>query len=222
MIPQIFILSALTVITFASLKKEPVHHAPQPYKFGYSVKDKHGEQYREEASDGKNVKGSYGFIDARGIKRQVNYVADHAGFKADINTNEPGTANQNPAAVKILSDAHYGQGGYARIAGFGSAKLGYYGTEAEESGKKSAGVRGIGVGYAGLKYNGAEAGESGKKFVGVRGVGVGYAGLEYNGGETEKSGKKSAGVRGVGIGNGVEGEKGVENGYTLPAAYGGA
>ncbi|GFU28371.1 cuticle protein 16.8 [Nephila pilipes] len=86
------------------------HHAPQPYAFGYSVKDHHGEQHREEAGDGHGVKGSYGFTDDRGVHRQVNYVADHGGFRAQVKTNEPGTANQNPAAVHMISDAPYGHG----------------------------------------------------------------------------------------------------------------
>ncbi|GFS31203.1 cuticle protein 16.8 [Nephila pilipes] len=81
---------------------------PQPYKFGYSVKDHHSEQHREEAGNGAGgVVGSYGFTDARGIARQVNYVADHAGFRAQVKTNEPGTANQNPAAVQVISNAPY-------------------------------------------------------------------------------------------------------------------
>ncbi|GFX58478.1 cuticle protein 16.8 [Trichonephila clavipes] len=86
----------------------PLVHRPQPYKFGYSVKDHHGEQHREEAGNGAGgVVGSYGFTDARGIARRVNYVADHAGFRAQVKTNEPGTANQNPAAVQVISDAPY-------------------------------------------------------------------------------------------------------------------
>ncbi|GFR30541.1 cuticle protein 16.8 [Trichonephila clavata] len=88
------------------------HHAPQPYAFGYSVKDHHSEQHREEAGDGHAVKGSYGFTDARGIRRQVNYVADHGGFRAQVKTNEPGTANQNPAAVHLISDAPYAHATY--------------------------------------------------------------------------------------------------------------
>ncbi|GFS31956.1 cuticle protein 16.8, partial [Nephila pilipes] len=84
---------------------------PQPYKFGYSVNDHHGEQHREETGKTGNgvsgVVGNYGFTDARGIARQVNYVADQAGFRAQVKTNEPGTANQNPAAVQIISDAPY-------------------------------------------------------------------------------------------------------------------
>ncbi|KAF8767259.1 Cuticle protein 16.8 like protein [Argiope bruennichi] len=114
----------------------------------------HGEQHREEVGDGKNVKGSYGFTDARGIHRQVNYVADHAGFRAQVKTNEPGTANQNPAAVHIISDAPYGHGGYA---GVGGAGYGYAGV----------GAAGLGYGYGGL---------------GAAGLGYGYAGVGGYGG----------------------------------------
>ncbi|GIY15502.1 hypothetical protein CEXT_232241 [Caerostris extrusa] len=82
--------------------------APQPYKFGYSIKDHHGEQHREESGNGAGaVVGNYGFTDDRGIARQVNYVADHAGFRAQVKTNEPGTANQNPAAVQVISNTPY-------------------------------------------------------------------------------------------------------------------
>lgn len=110
------------------------HHHPQPYSFGYSVKDHHGEQHREESGDGHSVvKGSYGFTDNRGVHRQVDYVADHAGFRAQVKTNEPGTANQDPAAVKMMSSAHPGHGhgiaagivgggyGYGHVYGHGYA-----------------------------------------------------------------------------------------------------
>ncbi|GIX74598.1 hypothetical protein CDAR_365821 [Caerostris darwini] len=83
-------------------------HAPQPYKFGYSIKDQNSQQFRQEAGNGVGgVIGNYGFTDDRGIARQVNYVADDAGFRAQVLTNEPGTANQNPAAVQIISNAPY-------------------------------------------------------------------------------------------------------------------
>ncbi|CAL1279596.1 unnamed protein product [Larinioides sclopetarius] len=156
MISQVFILAALAVTTFASLHYAPIHHTLQPFKFGYSVKNKHGEQHREEVGDGKNVKGSYGFTDARGILRQVNYVADHAGFRAQVKTNEPGTANQNPAAVHIISDAPYGYGAYT-----GAAGLGY------------AGVGGAGLGYAGLGAAGLGYGDFGAASVGYGGLGYG-------------------------------------------------
>ncbi|KAF8767234.1 Cuticle protein 16.8 like protein [Argiope bruennichi] len=173
MISQAFVLATLAVAALASLHHEPIHH-PQPFKFGYSVKDKHGEQHREEVGDGKNVKGSYGFTDARGIKRQVNYVADHAGFRAEVKTNEPGTANQNPAAVHIISDAPYGHGGYA-----GAAGLGY------------AGVGGAGYGYGGLGAAGVGYGYGG---LGAAGVGYGNVGLGGYGG---------FGYGGYGLGNGL-------------------
>ncbi|GBM85855.1 hypothetical protein AVEN_20569-1, partial [Araneus ventricosus] len=81
-----------------------IHHHPQPYAFGYSVRDHHSAQHRQETTNGHgSVVGSYEFTDARGIARQVNYVADHAGFRAQVNTNEPGTSNQNPAAVHLNS-----------------------------------------------------------------------------------------------------------------------
>ncbi|PRD23595.1 UNVERIFIED_CONTAM: Cuticle protein 16.8 [Trichonephila clavipes] len=103
------------------------HYAPKPYAFGYDIKDHHGEQHREESGvGGVAVKGSYGFKDGRGVHRQVDYVADHGGFKASVKTNEPGTANQDPAAVKVVSSAHpyFGaghgaHGGWAGHAGHG-------------------------------------------------------------------------------------------------------
>ncbi|CAL1280760.1 unnamed protein product [Larinioides sclopetarius] len=172
MISQAFILAALAVAAFASLHHEPIHH-PQPFKFGYSVKDKHGEQHREEVGDGKNVKGSYGFTDARGIHRQVNYVADHGGFRAQVKTNEPGTANQNPAAVHIISNAPYGHGGYAGVGGAGygygdlaAAGLGY--------GYGGLGAAGLGYGYGGLGAAGLGYGYGG---LGAAGLGYGYGGL---------------------------------------------
>ncbi|KAH8009594.1 hypothetical protein HPB51_018287 [Rhipicephalus microplus] len=75
----------------AGIGSRPV---PQPYQFGYEISDGHGnKQVRYEVSDGHNRKqGSYGFVDAHGVYRQVQYVADHNGFRATIDTNEPGVA----------------------------------------------------------------------------------------------------------------------------------
>ncbi|XP_042902143.1 adult-specific rigid cuticular protein 15.7-like isoform X1 [Parasteatoda tepidariorum] len=173
MIAQVFLLSALATISLAHLH-EPVHHAPKPYKFGYSIKDKHGEQHREESGTGGHVTGSYGFTDDRGIKRQVNYVADHAGFRAQVKTNEPGTANQNPAAVQLISDAPYTGGeGYlgvpAAAAGYGLGGQGY-------------GYGGIGSGYGlgglGYGYGGLGAAYGGQGYGGAYG---GYGNLGYGG-----------------------------------------
>ncbi|KAF8782296.1 cuticle protein 10.9-like [Argiope bruennichi] len=84
-------------------------YPPHPYGFGYEIKDHLGnQQYRKEHSDGKKVIGSYGFTDAHGIHRLVDYVADEHGFRAKVRTNEPGTANQDPANVHIQSTAYHG------------------------------------------------------------------------------------------------------------------
>ncbi|KAH7966471.1 hypothetical protein HPB49_016660 [Dermacentor silvarum] len=67
---------------------------PQPYSFGYDNVDEYGNrQFRSEQGDSKNAKtGSYGYRDVNGLYRWVNYVADANGFRATVDTNEPGTA----------------------------------------------------------------------------------------------------------------------------------
>jgi len=94
------------------------HHGHfQPYGFGYDVHDGWGNtQYRHEKGTGPwEVKGSYGYKDAHGIHRHVDYVADKHGFRAHVKTNEPGTAPKDPAAVKMDSHPvpnpeHHGHG----------------------------------------------------------------------------------------------------------------
>ncbi|XP_076335289.1 uncharacterized protein LOC143238708 isoform X2 [Tachypleus tridentatus] len=80
--------------------------APQPYDFGYQVKDDYGNsQSRQETGDDYGNKvGSYSYRDAYGIYRQVEYVADADGFRVKIETNEPGTSNDSPADVSIVSE----------------------------------------------------------------------------------------------------------------------
>ncbi|XP_054710384.1 elastin-like [Uloborus diversus] len=153
----IFVVSAILSAAAGALLPLPMHHAPQPYKFGYNIKDKNGDQYREEVGDGASgVKGSYGFSDARGVHRQVDYAADHAGFRAQVKTNEPGTANQDPAAVKIISSAPYA----GPEAGIWAARP--VGAPAVLAAPGIVGVNGLGLGYGGLGYNN-----------------LGYAGLGY-------------------------------------------
>ncbi|XP_077553300.1 cuticle protein 10.9-like [Haemaphysalis longicornis] len=90
---------------------DPVY-PPQPYSFGYDNTDEFGTRiYHNEQSDASNTKtGSYGYRDEYGIFRRVNYVADANGFRATIDTNEPGTAagrsadavfNANPVAAPV-------------------------------------------------------------------------------------------------------------------------
>jgi len=92
------------VIYPAAAYEEPIY-APQPYNFGYKIDDGYGNnQHQEESGDSYgNKKGSYGFTDAYGIYRKVDYIADEGGFRATISTNEPGTADSHPADAKIIS-----------------------------------------------------------------------------------------------------------------------
>ncbi|GIY71345.1 hypothetical protein CDAR_279451 [Caerostris darwini] len=155
----------------------------QPYKFGYSIKDKYSEQHRDEISNGAgDVKGSYGYIDAKGVYRNVEYVADKGGFRAEIKTNEPGTANQNPAYVKIKSNNPYSQkyegdgnnmnryqyGGYGndrnryQYGGYGNDKNRYqYGGYGNDMNRYQYGneMGGYGYGgYGGYRYGGYNRG----------------------------------------------------------------
>ncbi|XP_075747293.1 cuticle protein 10.9-like [Rhipicephalus microplus] len=86
---------------------QQVYYKPQPYKFGYEIKDAWGNtQHRHEVGDEYNTKrGSYGFTDAHGIYRRVEYVADSNGFRAIVKTNEPGTKTHHPAHALYHSNA---------------------------------------------------------------------------------------------------------------------
>lgn len=61
-----------------------VRQAPQPYNFGYQIDDGYGnnQHQAEEGDSYGNKKGSYGFTDAYGIYRKVDYIADELGFRA--------------------------------------------------------------------------------------------------------------------------------------------
>ncbi|CAN7937936.1 unnamed protein product, partial [Ixodes hexagonus] len=119
--------------------------APQPYSFGYDTVDEYGTKlFHKEQGDSSNAKtGEYGYTDASGLFRRVSYVADAGGFRAKVDTNEPGTQsgvtgdavfNANPVVVgpgfKAASTyaapvyagkagpLGYGRGGYG-AAGYG-------------------------------------------------------------------------------------------------------
>lgn len=72
---------------------------PQPYSFGYDTVDENGTKvFHNEIGDSNNVKkGSYGYSAANGLYRRVNYVADENGYRATVETNEPGTQSGNSA-----------------------------------------------------------------------------------------------------------------------------
>lgn len=84
-----------------------------PYSFGYDFTDELGNrQQRTETSDERGVvQGSYSYSDADGVSRIVNYVADEHGYRASVNTNEPGVRSHSPASVYIESSAAPVDGG---------------------------------------------------------------------------------------------------------------
>lgn len=78
----------------------------EPFAFDFKTQDQSGNgQYRKEESD-KNgvVRGSYGYW-SDGIYRQVNYIADENGFRASIQSNEPGMKKdaEAPASIELRS-----------------------------------------------------------------------------------------------------------------------
>lgn len=94
------------VATFTSSFHSQAHGN---YDFGYGIKDdNHGsESFHKESGDHANNKwGSYGLRDADGRWRIVNYVADKHGFRAAIQSNEPGVASVNSAHVSVNEPMH--------------------------------------------------------------------------------------------------------------------
>lgn len=76
------------------------HQSLGNYAFGYDeVHTSGGSFRREQASPNGGVTGSYGLRDADGRLRTVNYIADAAGFRAAITSNEPGVESKNTAGV---------------------------------------------------------------------------------------------------------------------------
>ncbi|PRD37903.1 UNVERIFIED_CONTAM: Cuticle protein 16.8 [Trichonephila clavipes] len=137
-----FLIAIFSCIALAQASIPLPIYGPQPYQFGYAVNDHFSDQYRQETGNGAGgVVGSYGFTDARGIARRVNYIADHAGFRAQVNTNEPGTTNQDPATVQVNSNAPYAPRGVV----VANPIIGYEGL-------------GLGPRYGGILYDGAYRG----------------------------------------------------------------
>lgn len=72
------------------------------YSFGYDEAGATGGSFRHEKSDALgNRVGSYGLTGADGRVRIVNYVADANGYRANVQTNEPGTESRDTAAVAM-------------------------------------------------------------------------------------------------------------------------
>jgi len=123
---SVFLLSVLVSLGSAGYIQQPVAVAVAPkaivntgastqyrsqdnlgnYAFGYNEDHATGGTFRREVGNAHGqVVGSYGLRAADGRVRVVNYVADDAGFRANIQSNEPGLVPQDPAAVSINKPA---------------------------------------------------------------------------------------------------------------------
>ncbi|XP_075535145.1 uncharacterized protein LOC142570682 [Dermacentor variabilis] len=166
---------------------------PQPYNSGYDTVDEFGNrQYRNEQGDANNVKtGSYGYMDVYGLYRRVNYVADANGFRATVDTNEPGTApgasadvvfNAAPIAPPVPSGAAAtaGYGARATLPGYTNG-YGRYGAYGYGQNAAAAGAYGYG-GYGRSGYAPYGQGLGGSGYAGYgrpNGYGAGYGAGRY-------------------------------------------
>ncbi|KAL3180861.1 hypothetical protein MRX96_037275 [Rhipicephalus microplus] len=143
---------------------------PKPYNFGYVAQGPDGTSSRQEVADGSgSVQGVYTINTAEGGQRTVKYAADAAGFRASVDTNEPGTQSESPADVAFRS----AQPPASELA----AK---YGPAGGAGGYRARGYGG--AGYGGV-YGGAYGGYgSGYGLGGLGGVGGGYGVGGYGGG----------------------------------------
>lgn len=77
------------------------------YKFGYDETSATGSSGRREERYGDVVRGSYNLGVHDGRARRVDYIADAAGFRATVHTNEPGVdSTRDPAAVLINKEGY--------------------------------------------------------------------------------------------------------------------
>lgn len=94
----------------------------EPYAFSYQVDG----STRTESGDTKGVvKGQYTLQNADGSSRVVDYVADHNGFRASVNTNEFGTEAKSPAGVALRSSQPNAEDITLRLEGKTKEELGY-------------------------------------------------------------------------------------------------
>ncbi|KAH6946182.1 hypothetical protein HPB50_012023 [Hyalomma asiaticum] len=133
---------------------------PRPYSFGYVAQAIGGSSSRQEVGDGNGaVQGVYTLNTPEGGQRKVKYTADAAGFRAVVDTNEPGTQSESPADVALRSSsppayllaAKYGPSGSSY--GFARPRAVYGGAGALYGGG-AAGYGAAGL-YGGLGGRGA-------------------------------------------------------------------
>lgn len=86
-------------------EKDEENNSYRAFEFSYDNTDEYGTQMAraETGDDSGKVTGTYSYRDINGMARIVRYIADHEGFRAQIQTNEPGTETSNPADAQIIS-----------------------------------------------------------------------------------------------------------------------
>ncbi|PRD30894.1 UNVERIFIED_CONTAM: Cuticle protein 10.9 [Trichonephila clavipes] len=149
---------------------------PRPYTMGYKAEGEEAISFRSEEGDAHGNKvGTYGYMDAQGLYRKVQYTAGADGFHATVQTNEPGTdGKENPAdVIMIVEEPPAGiQEKYTRSSGYGQGGQGGY----SGMGGGYGGMSGIGGGYGGMSGIGGG-------YEGMSGIGGGYGGM--NGGSSK-------------------------------------
>ncbi|GIZ01778.1 uncharacterized protein CEXT_232071 [Caerostris extrusa] len=112
--------------------------APKPFAVAYQANGDGATSFRSEQGDASgNVRGSYGYRDAQGLYRMVEYSAGQGGFQAAVKTNEPGVdGKENPADVIMnVQPAPAGiQDRYTRMSS-GMSGLGVWGAAGLGGGK---------------------------------------------------------------------------------------
>ncbi|XP_018496261.1 cuticle protein 16.8-like [Galendromus occidentalis] len=77
------------------------------FNFGYDIDEGSSGSFRRESGNAQGVRqGSYGFREADGRVRVVNWIADSYGFRVSIRTNEPGVVASSPADASFNGAPH--------------------------------------------------------------------------------------------------------------------
>ncbi|GBN66438.1 hypothetical protein AVEN_246824-1 [Araneus ventricosus] len=155
-----FLIAVLSCIALAHAQHYyDFHPHSRPYQVGYYIRDPHRQQHAEETrTHAGHFSGRYGYLDARGVGRQVNYVANHGGLRADIRTNEPVVVSSVaaqpvvPRPVAVVTPAStYADPVLGLVAGYGTDR---YALPLESYAPGNLGYRYGGVlGYSGLLGN---------------------------------------------------------------------
>ncbi|KAM7308147.1 hypothetical protein ISCGN_011781 [Ixodes scapularis] len=201
-----------------------------PFSFGYDTVDEFGTKlfHKEDADASNSRTGSYGYTDPNGLFRRVNYVADAGGFRATVETNEPGTApgqsadavfNANPvvSGPGVRAPGAFGASAYGTAAGPAYGYGGKYGYTKDPYVRLGYGQAGYGraeygqAGYESAAYGAAGYGPARYGPAGYGTTGYGAAGYDAAGYGTTGygvAGHSTAGYGRTGYGLPVDGHRG--------------